>query len=422
MRILLANYRYFVSGGPERYMFNVIDVLNKHGHRVVPFSIHYKYNKPSAYSSYFVDPLGRKDEVFFREQQMRPGTVWRTLKRLFYAPEVEHAVGHLVEDTQPQIAYVLHYLRKLSPSLLVGLKKAKIPIVVRLSDYAMLCPQAHCLRDGKPCKLCVQGDLWPSIRYRCVQDSLIASFLNATATWYHHRAGFFDLIDVFLTTNRFMYDLMRKAGFSENRLCVIPTFVNGLDFYPNPNFAKKDYIVYAGRLEAVKGLHILVEALSILQRRQPNLDVSLKVAGWGSEEYESSIQRKIQREGLHNLVDFVGKLDTDDLSRLLRGAKLSIIPSLWYENLPNALLESYACGTPVIASRLGSLANCVRDGETGYLFNPGDAEDLAKKIVYCLEHPKELTYMSKESRREAEERYAPEKHFSALIDLFSKLI
>ena len=125
MKILIANYRYFISGGPERYMFNVIDALREQGNEIVPFSIHYTRNRSTPYAPYFVEPLGGRDEVFFRQQRMSPQTTIRTISRLFYARDVEIAVTKLAKKTKPQIAYVLHYLRKLSPSLLVGLKKTK---------------------------------------------------------------------------------------------------------------------------------------------------------------------------------------------------------------------------------------------------------------------------------------------------------
>jgi glycosyltransferase involved in cell wall biosynthesis len=422
MRILLANYRYFVSGGPERYMFNVTDALTTRGHEIIPFSIHYTRNRPTPYAQYFVKPLGSEDQVFFREQRFTPQTFWRTLSRLFYARDVEKAVTRIAADTQPQIAYVLHYLRKLSPSLLVGLKKAGLPIVVRLSDYAMLCPQAHCLRDERPCEFCVHGNLWPSIRYHCVQGNLAASVLNALATWYHRARGFFNLIDVFVTTTEFMYNLMLSAGFPESRLRWIPTFVDGAAFRPNLDFAKDNYIVYSGRLEATKGLHVLVDALAVLKRKRPDLSLRLRVAGWGSESYDALIKQNVQRAGLQDVVQFVGVLDVNELSSLLSKAQLSVVPSLWYENLPNVLLESLASGTPVLASRLGSLTEYVKDGETGYLFQPGDADSLAERIAYCLDHPREVAAMSQKARQVAEDVYSQEQHLETLEALFAELV
>ncbi len=354
MRILLANYRYFISGGPERYMFNFTEAWAKRGHEVIPFSVRYSRNKPSPYSSYFAEPLGSMDEVYFQDQKRNPRTIFRTFQRLFYDPGVEHKVSNLIRDTKPQAAYILHYLRKLSPALLVGIKKAGLPIVVRLSDYAMLCPQAHCLLNEQPCELCIsKGSLLPSIRNHCVQNSLIASGLNAFATWYHYSQHYFDLIDMFVTTTQFMREKMIAGGFPEQRLCYIPTFVNTEKFSPSVDFSKENYIAFAGRIEKIKGLHVLISALAILRSNRPDITIIAKIAGDGDGEYISDLKRQILEFGLGNAVQFVGKLEGTELTTFLSKAQLNIVPSIWYENLPNAILESYACGTGVIASRLG---------------------------------------------------------------------
>jgi glycosyltransferase involved in cell wall biosynthesis len=421
MKILLANYRYFVSGGPGRYMFNVTDALAARGHEVIPFSVKYARNKPTPYASYFVEPIGREDEVTFGEQRVALRAMWRTWVRLFYAPDVEHAVSHLIVDTRPQVAYVWHYLRKLSPSLLVGLKKARLPIVVRLSDFAMLCPRSHCLRNEIPCELCVRGDLRPSVRFRCVQHSTAVSLLNALATWYHRFRRFFDLIDVFVTTNKFMYDMMASAGFSKTRLRYIPTFVDGELFRPCATSAKDRYIVYAGRLEALKGLHVMVNALGLLSRLRPDLRPRLKIVGSGNAAYIALLKQRVQQEGLQAFVDFIGEVKATELSGLLERAQLSVVPSLWFENLPNSILESYACGTPVLASDIGSLPECVWNGETGYLFRTGDAHSLAERIAFCMDNPAQVSGMSRRARQVAETDYAPKRHIAALEDLFAEL-
>ncbi len=421
MKILIANYRYFVSGGPERYLFNVSDGLTARGHKLVPFSIRYSQNEPSPYSHYFVEPLGSADEVTFAEQRRTIGTLWRTTRRLFYAPDVEKAVTRLVAEERPQIAYILHYLRKLSPSLIVALKRTGLPVVVRLSDYAMLCPQAHCLRDELPCTLCIGGDLLPSVRNRCVQGSTNASVLNAVATWYHRRRRYFDLIDVFVTTTQFMHKMMLEAGVPERRLRCIPTPVDGSRFAPQPEAAQKSYVAYAGALRRIKGVHVLVEAFAMLRRRRPDLDARLRIAGAGEPQYVDQLREQVASSGLHDAVEFVGKLGAPQLSDFLGRAALSVVPSLWYENLPNAILESYSCGTPVLAADLGSLPECVVDGESGYLFRGGDARDLAERLEYCLDRPDELAGMGLAARRLAQDVYSPQKHLESLERLFAEL-
>ena len=403
-------------------MFNVADALTTHGHDVVPFSIQYQRNQPTPYSRYFVQPLGGEGEVYFRDQKLTIKTIWRTLSRLFYAPDVEKAVTRLIKDTKPQVAYILHYLRKLSPSLLVGLKRAGLPIVVRLSDYAMLCPQAHFLRGNVPCELCISGNFLPSIKYRCVQESLSASALNALATQYHQRMRYFDFVNVFVTTTRFMYQKMVAAGYPEQRLRYIPTFVNSTIFHPAPKDAKEKYIAYAGRLDKIKGVHILIEALSLLRAKYPNIKLNIQIAGSGDESYVGLLKQQVQRLDCGGYINFLGELRAEQMVEFLNKAFLSVVPSLWYENLPNAILESYACGTPVLASNLGSLPECVEDGRTGYLFKVGDANDLAERLALCLDQPEKLEEMGLNARKVAETTYSTEQHMEKLEALFVELV
>lgn len=421
MKILLVNYRYFLSGGPERYMFNVTKELEKRGHEVIPFSINYAFNVPTSYAKYFVPPLGASDEVTFRDQRMTIKSVSRTFRRLLYASDVERALVRLIEDTKPDIAYVLHYLRKLSPSVLVAIKQSRIPVVVRLSDYAMICPQAHCMRDGRPCEDCCTGSLWPSIRYGCVQRSYGISLLNACATWYHRFKKYFDLIDVFVTTNQFMYQMMEKSGYRKDKLRCVPTFTNTIDFYP-ANGQKDDNIFYAGRLEPIKGIDVLIHALTVLKQRRSDLEFSLNIAGSGDESFVSKLKSYINKFNLNNSINFLGVLSTQELSERMRSSLLSVVPSVIYENLPNVILESYACGTPVVASDIGSLSSMVEEGVTGFLFRRGDTSSLAERLVYCLTHKMELRAMGPRCRQVAETVYSSAVHLDTLENLFHELI
>ena len=422
MNILLVNYRYFISGGPERYMFNVSRELAKHGHTILPFSIHYTNNLPTSYAKYFVGPLGSRDEVYFDDQKMTLQTLISTLKRLFYAKDVEYAVSHMIQETKPHIAYVLHYLRKLSPALLVGIKKYNIPIVVRLSDFGLLCPQTHCLRDNSPCTLCVEGKIFPSVMYRCVKGSYPSSFLNAIATLYHLHKRYFDLIDTFVVTNKFMYAMMIRAGYNQERLELIPTFTDPITFSPSQNFKKKDYVIFAGRIESIKGVHILIDAFAQLKRFHHEHPVKLKITGNGSKVYITWLKYKIATLGLENNIEFLGYVDSQQLSELLSQAIFSIVPSVCYENLPNAVLESFACGTPVLASDLGCLPDCVQDGVTGFIFRSGDSSDLAHKMELLLFDPSLAHTMAHNARNEALMCYTPARHIDRLIPLFERYI
>lgn len=422
MRILLANYRYFASGGPERYMFNLTDALTEHGHEVIPFSIRYAQNLPSLYEKYFVSPTAKEDQIYFRDQSFSPVALSKTLSRLFYAPDVENSARQLAKDTQPDIAYLLIYLRKLSPSLIVGLKKSGLPVVVRLSEYSMLCPAIICFRDGHTCQLCVKGNLFPSIVYRCVQNRLTASLVNAAATYYHRFRHYFDLIDCFITPTHFMYEMMLSAGYPAEKLKWIPTFVDSDFFHPEPQKQKPvdtPYFLYAGRMDYDKGVHILLDAWRQLKSNYDGA-IQLKIAGtngFGTAGYVEHLMSL----GLPD-VFFLGEVNKDRVADLLRNAYVTILPSIWFDNLPNAILESYASGTAVISSNIGSFRECVVDNETGLLFKAGDPDDLAQKMRYALDHPEQVALMSQKARIAALEKYSRTMHLSRLESLFKSLI
>ncbi len=423
MNVLLANYRYFVSSGPERYLFNITRMLEGAGHRVLPFSVRYSANAQTPCAKYFVAPLGGPDEVYFDQHRRSFKASLRGLSRLFFASDVERAVAHMARETRPDVAYVLCYLRKLSPSLLVGLKKAGVPVVVRLSDFGMLCPEQHCLRGSAPCTLCAGGNLLHSIRHRCVKGSYAISALNALATGYHRLRRYFDLVDLFVTTNPFMQEMMLRAGHSASRLRCIPTFPDIAAFHPAPARIEPQYILYVGRLDPPKGLSVLIKAMALLKRRMGTQTPRLLIAGGGHRTaHVRALRQEVQSGALADRVRFLGPVAPPQIPELMRGALYTVIPALWFENLPNTLLESFACGTPVIASDIGSLRAAITDGVDGLLFPPGDAAELAARMELLALDRTLRDQMSRSGRRAAEDRYSANAHLEKLLGVFRHVI
>jgi|ETNmetMinimDraft_25_1059894.scaffolds.fasta_scaffold15776_2 glycosyltransferase involved in cell wall biosynthesis len=421
MKILLINYRYFVSGGPERYMFNVKSALEEEGHEVIPFSIHYPNNEESEYANYFVSPLDDSGLVYFEQHKPDLKTYLKTIERLFYSRDVEQSLTELIEKTKPDVAYVLHYLRKLSPSILVAAKKMKVPIVVRLSDYQMICPQAHCLRDGVPCELCVGGSLYSSIRFRCIKGSKAASIINYAATKYHLTRGYFNQIDKFVLTNEFAKQMMLKGGYDDSRVVVIPTFVK-LSTVSNLDAYRGEYITYIGRLDPTKGVELVVKAFCDMYETGQADNIRLIVIGEGSERYKSKLMAITQQHGACDNIQFLGQLEKEDVDSYLAGALMNVVPSRWYENLPNVVLESFSAGTPVIASDIGSLSEMLEGGKAGLLFESGSSSDLSTKIAELVADKERLQRMSVVCRRIAREKYSQQEHVARLLAVFEDMI
>jgi len=412
LRILLANYRYFVSGGPERYMFNLTDLLEAHGHEIVSFSVRYDQNEPSAWSEYFVEPIAGRDEYLLEQQSVTPHSIWRSVERTLYSREVYRAVSRLVGAAKPDVAIVLHYLRKLSPSVLVALADAGVPSFVRLSDFAMVCPGSHLLRGGHVCTDCVDRGLLPSVRHRCVHGSWLASGLNAAATVWARRHGYFDLPESFIVPTQFARGILTRAGVAGERVTVIPTFVPP-SLEPVQS-ARRAHIAYVGRIDRKKGVDVLLDAYLRMRRESSDKTPDLVVAGdasVGPARDLLSTYANIETEG----VRLLGGLSANQVRGVLAASIFSVVPSIWPENLPNSLLESLAEGTPVVASDIGSLTEALADTRAGVLVPPNDSAALCEAMIDLTENASERSIMSEAATRLARDRYSPEAHYAALM-------
>lgn len=423
-RVLIANYRYFISSGPERYLFNIKRMLEGRGHHVMPLSIRYAQNEPSEYERYFVSPLAGADQVFFDEHRKTPATVLKTMSRLFYSREVERAAARMAAETQPDVAYVLYYLRKMSPSLLVGLKQRGLPIVARISDYGMFCGEHHMLRDGRPCTLCIDEGLHNEARYACVKGSRAISTLDVVATSFHRAKGYFDLIDRFVTTNEFMTEMMVRGGIDRARITCISTFTDMDRFRPAGEGPETPpYMLYVGRLDEPKGVHVLIEAMALLRDRYGSRLPELRIAGAGhTGAYVDGLHAQVARLGLADQVRFLGGVAGDAIPALFRGASFSLMPALWYENLPNSVVESLSSGCPVVTSDIGSLAVTITHDEDGLHHRPGDPADLAAQIGRLIDEPALRDRLAAGARATAERNHSPDRHVSLLLNLFEEVI
>jgi len=121
-------------------------------------------------------------------------------------------------------------------------------------------------------------------------------------------------------------------------------------------------------------------------------------------------------------VTFRGRLSRTAAVEMVKGARFTIAPSTWFEGFPMCIVESFACGTPVLCSRLGGMSEIVDNHVTGLHFNPSDPQDLAEKVAWAWNHPSELAHMGRAARRKYEADYTPEKNYSQLMEIYEQAI
>ncbi len=407
MKVLFVNYRYYLSGGPESYLFRAKELLEQHGHQVFVFSAQDPRNQPSEQSSYFVQPRGGDGK--FRTIRLAPTSIVRLLKGAFYNPEAAQNLKRLIADVRPDVVYVLQQVNLLSPSVFIAAKQAGLRVVHRLSDYNLMCPRFDFLRGQTPCEKCRTGSLWNAVRHRCVQHSFGASLIRVLSMYFHRWIGAFDCVDAFVVTNRFMGQKLQEFGISPERIRLIPPFINSSAI--EPRYTHQNYLLYLGRLEPEKGPQYAVAAMPYVS----DLDVRLKLTGTLGEDHTGHLAEFIQHHRLAQTVEFVGFVHGTELSAMIANALCIVCPSVLYDNLPNVLLEAAAYGKPVVAPRHGCFPEVVDEGQTGMLFTPGDARDLADKIRSLCTTPGLAESMGRNARAKCEREYTPEQHYRDLL-------
>ena len=172
----------------------------------------------------------------------------------------------------------------------------------------------------------------------------------------------------------------------------------------------RDYALFVGRLVDYKGVEDLVLAFKELNH------CKLKIIGDGP--LLKSLERDIQ--GVKN-IELLGKLPYDKTIEYIRRSRFVVFPSRCYENMPRIIVESFACGVPVLASNLGAAGEMIADNETGLLFAPRDRKDLEVKIKYMLAEPEDVLRMGKNARKVYEERYTAEVNYRLLMNIYDSL-
>ncbi|MHB8062202.1 MAG: glycosyltransferase family 4 protein [Ruminiclostridium sp.] len=409
-KILIANYRYFISGGPEKYMFNIKNVFEQKGHKVVPFSVKSNKNVATEYKKYFVRPIGGENAVYFNEYKKSPQTVFKMLSRSFYSPEVKKALEYEIDMEKPDAIYILHHVNKLSPSVIRAAKNSGKKVIVRLSDFFLMCPRFDFLREGNVCESCMQGSLINAVHHNCVQNSKVASIIRVMSMKFHRLIKIYDSVDYFVSPSTFLRSKLIEFGFDEEKIIHIPTFIDASKI--EAKYTNENYILYLGRLNKEKGVEYAIKAMKYIEDKS----LILKVAGEASDGELKNIQNIISSNNVDN-VELLGFKSGKELDSLISNTKFIVVPSIWYDNMPNVLLEAFAYGKPAIASNFGSLPEVVDDEINGLLFRPKDELDLANKINLLNSNREQIIEYGKNARNKVEKYYNSELHYKKLSEV-----
>lgn len=414
MKIAIIHYRYFPGDGPERYLLNIKEILEREGHHISVFSVENSRNVESPTAQYFLP--GVDDEVHYGDKtRTSPLKAVRSLIRMYYSPGARRRFGRMLDDVRPDLVYILQYHNKISPSVIDAAHSRGIPVVHRISDFQYMCPNALFFANGQVCEACLEGRGMQCIRQRCVHGSLAMSALKLGAKRLHDMLHVTRRISAFVVPSAFTLGKLEQYGIPPERLHHIPTFFNTATapatVTPPP---ANGYFLYIGRLEPQKGIDTMLRAFV-------GTTMPLKIVGTTSDPSYAAHLDTLLQEAPHN-IEMLGYKNFSEIAPLLQGAIATIVPSEWYDNFPNSVLESYGFGRPVIASAQGSLLEMVRDGYSGYTFHTASAADLRRVCQTLLTHPEEAVLMGRNAHHLAQTEYSAATHYHRLMELFNSLV
>jgi glycosyltransferase involved in cell wall biosynthesis len=404
--VLQCNKFHYVKGGAERYYLDVSRRLAARGHDVIPFAMADPRNEPTEHARDFVHAIDYR-------ARRGPLQKLREAGHAIHSFEAARKLRGLVRRARPDVAHLHNIYHQLSPSVVLELDRLGIPMVMSLHDYKVICPGYLLMTHGEICERCQGGRFRNAFVHRCLLDSRAASAVGWIEAALHRRLRTYERIARFLCPSRFLLEKFAEFGVSRERLVHFPYFLPVEDYAPA--YRPSDYFIYLGRLSREKGIVTLLQAL----RERHGTRLTCRILGEGP--LEADLKARAERWGLRR-VEFVGYRQGEELHRTIREAAFTVVPSEWYENLPFAVLESFALGTPVVGSRIGGIPEMVEHGDTGLTFTAGDPADLARAIDWMEARADEATEMGRRARQVIEERYAPGPHLERLEALYRSVI
>lgn len=402
MKILAINKFFYRFGGVESHYFSLIDLLEQHGHEVVPFAMQHPSNMESPWARFFVS------QVDYRN--LKGLAMFKAALRSIYSREARLKLRKLIQIVKPNISHLQHIYHQITPSIMYELNKNNIPIVQSLHDYKLVCPNYKLYIEHKNeiCYRCYRKRYYNVILKKCINYGLGASLVAAIEAYlYSVMQTYYKLVGYFITPSKFLMERLLEIDIPKSRISVMYNFIDTKRWTP---VYGGEYFLFVGRLVPEKGVHFLLQAAAKVKR------VDIYIAGTGPEED----QLKQKATDLSN-VRFLGWLDPESVRVLLAGALCVVVPSIWHDVAPLVIQEAYAAGKPVIGTAMGGIPELIEHEQTGLLVPPRDPDAMAEAICRLANNPKLAMQMGRAARERAETLYSPELYYQRLLEIYSGL-
>lgn len=342
-KILIVHNYYQIPGGEDTVVANEKKMIEDHGHEVILYTR----------SNSEIKTMSRLKKAMLPLTTVFNYKTYKDIKRLIRTEKIE-------------IVHVHNTLTLISPSVYYAACSCKVPVIQTMHNFRMLCPGAVFYRDGHICEDCTKQGLWCAVSHGCYRGSRIQTFVCVISTVIHRMSGIYRKLNYICLTEFNKTKLLQLKQIQPDHVFIKPNFTyNG-----KLGYQAKNYYLYMGRMEKIKGVRMLLEAFAALP------DKRLVLVGTGTE------LEALKNESAHcQNISFKGFLLREELNQVLAGAKAVIVTSQWYETFGMVVAEAFSCRVPVIVGDIGNVASLVDDGINGIKFKYNSVEALRQAVA-----------------------------------------
>ena len=405
-KVLLINKYHYLKGGAERAYFDTAKILIERGYEVAYFSMKHPRNEKTKWSKYFIENIEYNDNNI---------SVFKKIKAIFaiwYNFQANRRLRKLIKEFKPDIAHLHNIYHQISPSIINVLKKNKIPSVYTLHDYKLISPNYSLMLHGNIWEGTKKKKYYKCFFAKCIKDSYLKSLVSVVEAYLHQFLGLYKKVNEYISPSNFLIEKFDEFGF-ENEINYLP---NPLPFTLGEASATEDYFLYYGRLSREKGIFDLISAY--LKSKTKN---KLYIVGDGPEK--EKIEKFISEKNLADRILLLAYMSGRELEEVIEKALAVVVPSRWYENAPYTVIEAMSAGKIVIATKLGGLAEMIRDGENGYLFNFADRNDLALKLNFVSDlDARERKEIGARAMRYVKNKNSKDAYYKNLTAIYNRAI
>lgn len=381
MKVLFVHNRYLQHGGEDTVVDAEIALLQEMGVEVDTFIIQNSRNK-----------IRQVLDVVF--SFFNVVSFWRMYR--------------IIRTSNPDVVHVHNWHYRISPSVFWAARLASKPVYFTVHNYRLLCPSGTLVVRGNLFLESIERKFaWPAVFQKVYHESYLVTFFVAFCIYFNSLIRTWDIPTKIVFVNDFMADYMvnSKLRLERSKVYVKPHFVTSVD-KQNDILAERRGFVFLGRLSEEKGIDILLEVFS---------KIAYPITIIGDGPLKSLVVKYASQS---KNIRYLGFMQREGIIRELGAAEAMIFPSLCFEGMPVSILESFSCGTPILASYIGSLRSMIQEGKTGMFFSPDDASSMEKTIKEWIGFDETTKVeMRKETLQIFAREYTRERNF----DHFRKL-